>query len=287
MEGTTDPVLVTLSSQVVYGHVGNCAAVPALQALGFEVLAIPTVLLAHHPGHRPPKGRMFPVDEVAALLEGIDEVGALAAARGLLTGYLGLPGTATVAADAVVRLRRYRPQALYLCDPVIGDNGRVYVRDGVEQAIRDQLLPLADVVTPNHFELERLSGRPVSTLGQVVGAARELLARGPKVVVVTSVQHQRVPSDQVETLAVTPDAVWVVDSPRLGRVPHGGGDLLAALLLGQLALGAALPDALARAVSAVFEVLRASEGRQELRLVAGIGRLAAPPRLPVRRLAAD
>jgi pyridoxine kinase len=280
----TDPVIVSLSSQVVYGHVGNNAAVPALQGLGFEVLAIPTVLLAHHPGHRTPKGRMLAVDEVAALLEGIDEVGALAGASGLLSGYLGLAGTAAVAADAVARLRRYRPQALYLCDPVIGDNGRVYVRDGVEQAIGDRLLPLADVVTPNHFELERLSGRQVTTLDGAVGAARSLIEKGPKVVVVTSLQHDRILPDQVETLAVTRDAVWVATSPRLGRVPHGGGDLLAALLLGQLALGRLLPQALAQAVSAVYEVLRASEGEAELRLVAGSSQLAGPPMLPVRRL---
>ena len=78
----TDPVIVSISSQVVYGHVGNCAAVPALQALGFEVLALPTVLLAHHPGHRPPRGRVLPVDEISALLDGIEEVGALARSCG-------------------------------------------------------------------------------------------------------------------------------------------------------------------------------------------------------------
>jgi len=279
-----DPVIVTISSQVVYGHVGNCAAVPALQALGFEVLALPTVLLAHHPGHRSPRGRTLPVDEVAALLEGLDEVGVLARASALLTGYLGLPGVATVAADAVARLRRHRPGALYLCDPVIGDNGRVYVRDGVEQAIRERLLPLADVVTPNHFELERLSGRSVSTFEQAVTAARGLLAHGPRVVVVTTLQHDRSVADQVETLAVTADAVWVATGPRLERVPHGGGDLLAAILLGQLALGNALPDALGLAVSAVHVVLSASQGEPELRLVAGRNALQAPPLLEVRRI---
>ena len=278
----TDPVIVSISSQVAYGHVGNCAAVPALQALGFEVLALPTVLLAHHPGHRPPRGRVLPVDEIAALLDGIDEVGALARACGLLTGYLGLPGTATVAADAVARLRRYNPNALYLCDPVIGDNGRVYVRDGVEQAIREHLLPLADVVTPNHFELERLSGRPASTLEQVVRAARMLVTSGPKVVVVTSVQHEQTGTEQVETLAVTADTVWAVASPRLARVPNGGGDLLAAILLGRLAMGNSLPDALGHAVSAVHVVLRASEGEPELRLVAGRNQLLDPPRLTLR-----
>ncbi len=280
----TEPVILSISSQVVYGHVGNCATVPALQALGFEVLALPTVLLAHHPGHGAPQGRVLPVDEVAALLDGIDAVGALARADGVLTGYLGLPGTATVAADAVTRLRRHNPGALYLCDPVIGDNGRVYVRDGVEQAIRELLLPLADVLTPNHFELERLSGHPVSTLDQVVHAARVLLASGPKVVVVTSVQHDRVGADEVETLAVSADAVWAAASPRLVRVPNGGGDLLAALLLGRLALGSSLPDALGHAVSAVYGVLSASVGEPELRLVAGRHQLSAPPAITLRAL---
>ena len=280
----TDPVLVTLSSQVVYGHVGNCAAVPALQALGFEVLAIPTVLLAHHPGHRAPRGRLFPVEEIAALLDGVDEVGALPRAWGLLTGYLGLPGTATVAADAVARLRRYRPQALYLCDPVIGDHGRVYVREGVEPAIREQLLPLADVVTPNHFELERLSGCTVTTLDQALQAALGLISRGPKVVVITSLQHDRAAPDQLDTLAVTAHAAWVASSARLKRVPNGGGDLLAAILLGQLASGKALADALALAVAAVHVVLQASQGEPELRLVAAAGQLRVPPPLSVRRL---
>ena len=282
----TDPVVVTLSSQVVYGHVGNCAAVPALQALGFEVLAIPTVLLAHHPGHRPPRGRALPVDDVAALLDGIDEVGALGRACGLLTGYLGLPGIATVAADAVGRLRRHNPQALYLCDPVIGDNGRVYVREGVEQAILGSLLPLADVVTPNHFELERLSGSTVTTLAQALHAARGLIVRGPRVVVITSLQHDQAAANQLDTLAVTADAAWVVTTARLERVPNGGGDLLAAILLGQLALGKALPEALALAVSAVHVVLHASQGEPELRLVAGSRQLPSPPPLAVRRLEA-
>ena len=279
-----DPVVVSISSQVVYGHVGNCAAVPALQALGYEVLAIPTVLLAHHPGHGAPKGRVLPSEDVAGLLDGVEQVGALAKACALLTGYLGLPATAKVAADAATRLRRHKPNALYLCDPVIGDNGRVYVRDGVEQAIREQLLPLADVITPNHFELERLCRRPVTTLAQAIGAARSLLALGPKTVVVTSLKHEQAEAQQIETLAVTADGAWIAATPRLDKVPNGGGDLLAALLLGHLALGTTLPDALAQAVSAVHGVLVASAGEPELRLVAERRHLLAPPFLQVRGL---
>lgn len=281
-----DPVILSISSQVAYGHVGNAAAVPALQALGCEVLAVPTVLLAHHPGHGPPRGRAIPAAEVAELIEGLETVGALAGTAGMLTGYLGLPETAAVAAQALARLRRHNPAALYLCDPVIGDGGRIYVREGVEAAISECLLPLADVITPNHFELERLSGRPAETLEQAIGAARDLIALGPKLVVVTSLRHAGLAADRVETLAVTAREAWIAATPRLDSVPQGSGDLLAALLLGHLTLGAAVPNALARAVSAVHLVLMASRGRPEMRLVAERNRLLAPPPLATRSIPA-
>ena len=279
-----DPVVLTISSQVAYGLVGNCATVPALQMLGFEVLAIPTVLLAHHPGHGPAKGRLLPADELADLLQGLTAIGALARCCAVLTGYLGLPGTATVAVDAVTRLRQARPGALYLCDPVIGDNGRVYVRDGVEQAIRSQLLPLANIVTPNHFELERLSGRAVQTLDQAIDAGRSLVPLGPGLVVITSVQHGAASTQAVESLAVTADQVWRATAPRLPSVQNGAGDLLAALLLGHLARGTPLPDALGQAVSAVQAVLAASAGEPEMRLSAARQWLQQAPEIPVQRL---
>jgi len=275
------PTILSISSQVVYGHVGNAAIVPALQALGFEVLAIPTVLLAHHPGHGPPQGRVTPATEVAALVDGLEQVGALAGARAALTGYLGLAQTAEVAADAVLRLRRLNPGALYLCDPVIGDNGKVYVREGVEDAIRERLLPLADIVTPNHFELERLAGQPVGTLAQALAAARYLLALGPKTVVVTSLEHDQLAAGEIATLVVSATAAWVCTTTRIQKVPRGSGDLVAALLLGQILRGRTVVDALALAVSAVQVVLAASVDQPEMRLVDSLAELAAPPRLLV------
>lgn len=278
------PSILSVSSQVAYGHVGNAAIVPALQALGCEVLAVPTVLLAHHPGHGTPQGHAIPAQDVAGLLQGIEKVGALAQCSAVLTGYLGLAETAAVVADAVERLRRAQPAVLYLCDPVIGDDGRVYVREGVEDAIRDRLLPLADAITPNHFELERLSGRPVATLEQAMSAARGLVARGPRIVVVTSLNHDRLAPGQIATLAVTAGEAWIAVTPRLQRVPRGSGDLLAALLLGHLTLGTSLADALAGAASAVHAVLAASVGQPEMVLVEQRGQLAAPPVLQVQRI---
>ncbi len=280
-----DPVILSISSQVAYGHVGNAAIVPALQALGFEVLAVPTVLLAHHPGHGVPAGRALEPAETMGLVRGIDQVKALRRATGLLSGYLGVPGTAESVGEAVVRIRAETPRALYLCDPILGDAGRIYVRDGVEAGLRGKLLPLADVLTPNHFELERLSGAAVATLDQAIAAARTLIARGPKLVVVTSLKREGAAHAEMETLAVTAEAAWLAAVPRLERVPQGSGDLLAGLLLGHLAHGAAPPNALARAVSAVDVVLQASQGEPEMRLVASLAQLRAPPPLSVRKVA--
>jgi pyridoxine kinase len=279
-----DPVILAISSQVAYGHVGNAAIQPALNALGFEVLAVPTVLLAHHPGHGAPAGRALEPAETAALVEGLDKVDALAPVVGMLSGYLGHPGTADTVIDAVRRVRAVNPRALYLCDPVLGDAGRVYVRDGVEAAVRDHLLPLADAITPNHFELERLAGVAVATLEQAIGAARGLIARGPKLVVVTSLKREAPEHHAVETLAVTAEAAWLAATPRIEPVPQGSGDLLAGLLLGHLAHGAAPPNALARAVAAVDVVLQTSRGQKEMRLVASLAQLRAPPPLSVRRV---
>lgn len=275
------PTILSISSQVVYGHVGNSAIVPALQALGCEVLALPTVLLAHHPGHRPPTGRGTPSAELAALLDGLDQVGALAGASAMLSGYLGRAENAGVAADAITRLRQHHAGALYLCDPVIGDDGRVYVGEGVEDAIRTRLLPLADILTPNHFELERLSGQRVSTLAQALAAARALVRLGPRTVVVTSLQHEQLSADRIATLAVTAHEAWMVSTARLQRVPRGSGDLVAALLLGRLVLGSPVAQALSLAASAVHEVLAASAGLPEMCLVAQRASLLAPPLLEV------
>ena len=279
---TAAPTILSISSQVVYGHVGNSAIVPALQALGCEVLALPTVLLAHHPGHGKPRGRSTPGDELASLLDGLDQVGALERASAMLSGYLGRAENAAVAADAIQRLRRRRPGALYLCDPVIGDDGRVYVGEGVEDAIRTRLLPLADVVTPNHFELERLTGRTVATLAQALAAARALLEMGPRTVVVTSLQYDQLPQGRIATLAVTAQDAWIVTTARLRHVPRGSGDLLASLMLGRLVRGATLAQALTLAASAVHEVLAASTGQPEMCLIEHRASLLEPPPLPAQ-----
>ena len=269
------PAILSIQSQVVYGHVGNGAAVLALQRLGFEVWPVPTVLLAHHPGHGAPAGRALPPAELAALLAGLEALGVLAACAAVLSGYLGDPANGPALLKAVATVKAANPKALYACDPVIGDADRgAYVRPGVAEFFRDQALPAADILTPNRFELEFLSGQTVASLQEALAACDALLARGPKLLLCTSLEAAE--ADRIATLAVTRTGAWQVITPRLKAVPNGSGDLIAALFLGQRLLGRPVPNALARAVAATFAVLELSQGQPEMQLVAAQEQLAAP-----------
>src|ERR1700722_9823367 len=150
--------VLSIQSTVASGHVGNAAAVFPLQCLGHEVWPIDTVRFSNHPGHGRFRGTVTPPDEVAALLQGMEELGLFARADAVLSGYLGDPGTAAVVAGAVEAVKRANPAALYLCDPVMGDGGQLFVDPAIPDLMRDRLIPLADIVTPNGFELGLLTG---------------------------------------------------------------------------------------------------------------------------------
>ena len=150
--------ILSIQSQVAYGHVGNSAAVLPLQRLGFDVFPLNTVQLAHHPGYGAWRGHKLRPEQLDEILRGLEEHGVLGRCAAVLSGYLGDPGVADVVARAVAAVRRARPEALYLCDPVIGDDGPgVFVSAGVPEAIRERLVPLADIVVPNRFELAQLT----------------------------------------------------------------------------------------------------------------------------------
>lgn len=270
--------VLTISSAVSYGWVGNRASVFALERLGFETCRVDTVQFSNHPGYGSFAGAVAPPAQVAALLDGLDRAGVLAGCDAVLSGYLGEAASGAAALAAVRRIKAARPGALYLCDPVIGDDGKgVYVRAGIPELLAGEALALADVATPNRFELEVLSGQPVGSLAAAVGAARTLLARGPRLVVATGVAT----GGEVLCVAVEPAATWAVRTPLLPLPVNGAGDLLAGLLLGRLLGGDAVPQALAQAVSALFAVLERTlaAGRRELALPMAQEALTAPPRL--------
>lgn len=273
--------ILSLQSSVAYGHVGNAAAVFALRRLGREVWPVDTVAFSHHPGHGPPGGRVRPADEVADIIDGLDRLGALAQSGAVLSGYLGAADTGRVVLDAVRRVKAYVPAALYACDPVMGDRGPgLYVPEDVVRFFADLAVPAADILVPNHFELEMLAGRTLPRLSDVLAFARALCTRGPRLVVVTSLAVRETPPGRLETLAVGADTAWRVVTPRLELKAHGAGDLFAALFLSHVLAGRAPPHALTAAVSSVFAVIDATVAADapELRLVEAQATLTAPQR---------
>ncbi len=251
--------VLSIQSHVVYGHVGNSAAVLPLQRQGIEVWPLPTAILAHHPGHGPAAGRLLGGGEVAALVEGLAARDLLRRCHAVLTGWLGSTDVAEAALAAVERLRAANGAAIWLCDPVIGDReAGIYVRVGLPEFFRDRALPRADVVTPNQFELEWLTGRRIASLADALGAADAARARGPKIVVLTSLRRADAEPGRIEALAVAEDGAWLGATQRLEGTPRGGGDIFAALLLGRLLKGKTVKKALGFAMAGTFGVLKAS-----------------------------
>jgi len=276
--------LLSIQSLVAYGHVGNAAAMLPLQRQGFEVWPVPTAMLAHHPGYGKPAGRVTPDSEIAAIVDSLDRLGLFAECKGVITGWLGTPANAEAALDAARRVKAANPKALYLCDPVLGDTHTgIYVDAALPPLFRDRLLPEADIVTPNQFELEWLTGRKIATLADAIGTAKAALALGPRIVVCTSLRRSDCPPNQIEALVATKAGVWLAATPELNQPLHGAGDMFAALFLARLLRGKTPKKALAFATSSTYGVLRetvAAERREPL-LVAAQTELVRPTFDPV------
>ncbi|KJC35385.1 hypothetical protein UP09_29340 [Bradyrhizobium sp. LTSP885] len=273
--------VISIQSQVAWGHVGNSAAVFPMQAHGINVTAVPTTLLSNRPGYETIRGRVLDVQLVADLLRGIEERGAVDGAKVILSGYLGSADIGAEVAEFVARAKATNPALLYCCDPVLGDrDGGLFVRPDIPPLVRDGLCPLADIITPNHFELEWLCGTPATTIDGVIAQARTLIARGPSTVIVTSAELAGTPDDAIETLAIERTKAWRVRTPRLPISPNGTGDLFAALFVSARVRGSETPDALSHAASAVFAVLErtALRGTEEMRIVESAAELVHPTR---------
>jgi pyridoxine kinase len=277
--------VISIQSQVAYGHVGNSAAVFPMQMHGIDVIAVPTTLLSNRPGYPTIRGRVLDARLVADLLLGVEERGALETARVILSGYLGSAEITAMVADFVQRAKARNPALTYCCDPVLGDrDGGLFVQADIPPLMRDLLCPLADLITPNHFEFEWLCGAKATTIDQVIALAQALMMRGPSTIVVTSAELADTPDGQIETLAVErsqarPKA-WRLRTPRLPISPSGTGDLFASLLVSARVREADTPDALSHAASATFAVLErtAARGTEEMRIVETAALLADPKR---------
>ena len=268
--------VIAIQSQVVHGYVGNSAAVFPLQACGIEVAAVPTALLSNHPHYSSMRSGALDAKFVCDLLVGVEERGLVDICKVLISGYLGSPAIAAAVIDFVRRAKARNPNLLYLCDPVMGDADLgFYVDEDLRALFCEGLVPLADIITPNQFELEHLVGRAPATVEGIVAAARGL---GPSTVTVTGVQLNDASSGTVQSLAIEPRAAWMVLTPRRSCRPSGTGDLFTALFAAALVQGLTTGAALGRAVSGVYGVLEETERRQsyEMVLIASAERMLRP-----------
>lgn len=269
--------ILSIQSWVAYGHVGNASAVFPLQRLGAEVWAVNTVQFSNHPGYGAFRGQVFSEALVRDCVLGIEERGMLPACAGVLSGYIGNAGIGAAVLDAVGRVKAANPAALYCCDPVIGDAGRVYVQAGIPELLRDRALPLADLATPNQFELEWLTGATVATLAEAKAAVAALQARGPRCVLVTSLATAETPPGAIDLLVGEGGRFWRLRTPRLPQGFNGAGDAIAALFLFHRLRGDA-PAALAAAAASIHGLLRRTleAGSRELLTVAAQEEFVAP-----------
>jgi pyridoxine kinase len=271
--------ILSIQSLVAYGHAGNSAALFPLQRLGRVVWPVMTVHFSNHTGYGDWRGPLLTAQDVADVIAGVEDRGAFGSCEAVLSGYQGAEDVGAVVLDAVARVKAASPEAVYCCDPVMGDVGRgMFVRPGIPEFMRDRVVPAADVVTPNHFELDFLAGTTTTTLVGMLEAADRVRASGPSVVLVTSTILEDTPDDALDMVAVSADGAWRTRTPRLTVSPPGAGDLTAAVFLANWLDGHPLETVLARTTSSVFAVVDATTaaGEREMRIVQTQDLLAEP-----------
>jgi pyridoxine kinase len=281
--------LISIQSHVAYGHVGNSAAVFALQRLGCEVWPVHTVQFSNHTGYGAWQGDVFAAGRIAAVVDGIANLGVLGHCDGVLSGYVGAVETGDAILGAVARVKAANPGARWCCDPVIGNRARGdFVRPGVADFMRERALQAADVITPNHFELDRLTGRDTKSLPALLAAVDDLHARGPRAVLVTSVRSDETPDGSLDVIASDSGGRdsgrrdscgrHLVRTPRLDTPANGAGDLIAALFFFHWLRSGDVAEALAAATSSVFGLLRRTRdaGAAETVLIEAQEELVAP-----------
>lgn len=283
--------ILSVQSHVAYGHVGNAAAVFPLQRLGFEVWPVYTVQFSNHTGYGDWTGQVFAAEHVADVMRGIAARDVLGACQAVLSGYVGDSAVGKAILEAVAQVRDANPRAIYLCDPVMGDiEEGLYVRPGIPEFFAEGALPAADIVTPNQFELEQLTGVTIRELKHAVDAARRALSMGPRIVLVTSLRHAATRQDEIEMLTVTPTEVWRVRTPYvpIDPAPKGAGDAVAALFLAHFLNAGEVAEALRQAAAAIYGIFAATgdAGTRELQLIGAQDQIVRPDKLfPVERIA--
>lgn len=271
--------ILSIQSLVSYGHVGNSAAVFPLQRIGVDVMPVPTVCFSNHTGYGAWKGPMLSGDNVREIVSGIEDRGGLENVDAVLSGYQGGNDIGDAILDAVVRVKKHSPNAIYACDPVLGNaKSGCHVSPEVQDLIRDRVVPHADLIAPNQFELGFITGTSPDTLESTLEAADAARQIGPRTILVKNVVRPDQDPTTVEMLAVTDEGAWIVQTPRLPGKANGSGDVTTALFTAHLIRSGDPANALARTASSVFELLEitAASGQRELQLIAAQEAYATP-----------
>ncbi|APX36985.1 pyridoxal kinase PdxY [Corynebacterium pseudotuberculosis] len=262
--------ILSIQSHVTYGHVGNSAAVFPLQRIGHEVWPVHTVNFSNHTGYGEWGGELIPAQQVKSVISGVAERGAFPHIDAILSGYQGGSDIADVIIDAVAQIKAANPNALYACDPVMGNAASgCFVSELIPPLLRDRVVPVADIITPNQFELEYLTGVPAHDLESTLEAVAAARAMGSNTVLVTSVRRPETPANAIEMLAVDDKGAWLVQTPFLDFKRNGSGDVTAALFTGHYIRDHDAASALARTASSVFDLIETTyrSGSRELQLI--------------------
>ena len=262
--------VLSIQSAVAYGHVGNSAAVFPLQRIGVEVLPVYTVNFSNHTGYGAWRGPLISPADVADVITGIEERGVFGDIDVVLSGYQGGEGIADVIIDTVARVKKANPDAVYACDPVMGNaKSGCFVAPAIPELLRERVVPVADIITPNQFELGFLTGTDPGSVESTLESADLVRARGPRTVLVTSVERPDREPDTIEMMVVDDSGAWIVQTPLIPMKANGSGDVTAALFTAHFRRTGDAADALARTASSVFDLLSNTyeSGSRELRLV--------------------
>jgi len=220
--------VLSIQSSVIFGYVGNNIARPVLQTLGYDVWCVDTVNFSNHPGYGSFTGSVKEAHKIQEEINGLANLDILGECDAILSGYLGEVETAKTVSRTIELIKEQNETAIYLLDPVIGDDGQIYVKNGLIEAFKNELLPKADVILPNQSELGWLSGLKINDVSSLKTASKYLIRCGAKTVVVTGIP-------EIETLTnyvVTSDAFWAISTPKLNRKFSGTGDLFSSLFTG-------------------------------------------------------
>ncbi|MCA1783717.1 MAG: pyridoxal kinase PdxY [Intrasporangiaceae bacterium] len=271
--------ILSIQSSVAYGHVGNSAAVFPLQRLGVEVWPVYTVHFSNHTGYGAWRGPLLAAEDVREVITGVEERDAMPEIDAVLSGYQGGSQIGDVILDAVARVKAANPKAIYACDPVMGNaKSGCFVHPDIPVLLRERVVPKADLITPNQFELGFLTETEPDDLESTLSSVDRARDMGPASVLVTSVLRPDRPEATIETLAVHGDGAWIVQTPYLPLKANGSGDVTAALFTAHLLDTGDAGIALARTVSSIFDLLQTTldSGRRELQLVQSQEAIAHP-----------